>query len=73
MLEQNKCDIRDQHGLEHIFHRLIVRIDDFSIFTSRTMHPMNQGPHTALGPFASPQALLLPLFLSSSLFPFLTL
>ena len=39
MLEQNKCDIRDQHGLEHISHRLIVRIDDFSIFTPRTMHP----------------------------------
>ena len=43
MLEQNKCDIRDQHGLEHIFHRLIVRIDDFCIFTLRTMHPTGEG------------------------------
>ena len=39
MLGQNKCDIRDQHGLEHISHRLIVRIDDFCIFTPRTIHP----------------------------------
>ena len=54
MLGQNKCDIRDQHGLEHIFQRLIVRIDDFCIFTPRTMHPSGRayeahqatpGPH----------------------------
>ena len=43
MLEQNKCDIRDQHGLEHIFHCVTDRIVDFCIFTPRTMHPT---PHT---------------------------
>ena len=40
MLEQNKCDIRDQHGLEHIFHCVTSRIVDFIIFTPRTMHPI---------------------------------
>ena len=42
MLEQYKCDIRDQHGLEHISHCVRFRIDDFCIFTPRTMHPSGQ-------------------------------
>ena len=42
MLEQNKCDIRDQHGLEHISHRMIARIDDFFYF-----HPENDAPYWA--------------------------